>query len=370
MREISALLEKHKPQALLLSGDLFDRSVPPEDAVERLDLFLSNTVLKLGVPVVMIPGNHDSSTRVGAHAGLLRASGLHVFSTPDSIHHPVQIESGTIRTSIYGVPYLEPAEWGFYFSETVRTHAEALSRILESLAPHLERDRIEGRRSVLLLHAYVTGGQATDSERPLSIGGSDLVPSEPLEIFDYVALGHLHRPQKVGSEKIRYPGSLFPYSLSEAGQKKGAMLVTLGNQSSDDAFEFLEFTTTRRLHALRGSLEEILLPEATADNVDFRTDDYVIAVLTDPSLPMDAFRRLNQTYPGLLHVGRESNWNRAEATEADRISRAQRRDLSDQDLLSQFIASAAAGELSVEDRQWLMNELEVFSKIEESGAPS
>jgi len=362
----------HEPDALLLSGDLFDRSVPPEDAVERLDLFLSNAVLKLNVPVIMIPGNHDSSTRIGAHAGLLRAAGLHVFSKPESIYHPVKLGEGAARVSVYGVPYLEPAEWGFYFSLPLRTHAEAMTQILESLKPLLENDKLEGRRSVLLLHAYVTGGQATDSERPLSIGGSELVPSEPLEVFDYVALGHLHRPQKVGLEKIQYPGSLFPYSLSEAGQKKGIVLAKLGAEPTEDSFEFLEFKTPRRLHALRGSLEEILepAPESSNGTTTFRADDYVIAVLTDPSLPTDAFRRLAKVYPGLLHVSRESTWDRSAANDADRLNRALRRDISDQDLLSQFVALTASTELSAEDRQWLSSELDAFSKAEDSGALS
>ena len=369
LNELTRMIESERPAAILLSGDLYDRSVPPEDAVKMLDQFLAKTVLELSVPVVMIPGNHDSNTRVGVGADLLRASGLHVFATPESIHKPLLLESNGVRTSIYGIPYLEPGEWGFHFGRPLKTHEDALKAILESLEPLRLKDRAEGRRSVLLLHAYVTGGEPSESERPLSIGGSDLVSSELLGDFDYVALGHLHRPQKVSSDRIRYPGSLFPYSQSEASQNKGVLLAKLGAKADQDSFQFRAFEKTRRLHVIRGTLDELTANSensAASPSERPRSEDYVIAILTDESLPFEAFRRLNRVYSGLLHVAREVNWSRSAAEKADLEARGQKRDLSDRDILGLFITSVAQNEVSNEDREWLLQELETFSKLESS----
>lgn len=374
LEDFRRLVEAEKPSVVLLAGDLYDRSVPPEDAVKLLDRFLSRVVLEMKVPVAMIPGNHDSSTRVGMGAPLLRSAGLHVFSTPESIDEPLRIEvgdpeKGGLSTSIYGIPYLEPSEWAFHFSKPLRTHADALAAILEHLHPKLLKDRAEGRRTVLLLHAYVTGGEPSESERPLSIGGSDLVPSELLTDFDYVALGHLHRPQKIQHERIRYSGSLFPYSQSEASQSKGAVLVKLAAQKENDTIEFRHFEAPRGLRVVRGTLEE-LLAESSSKLAAGRSDDYIIAVLTDPSLPLEAFRQLNRVYPGLLHVTRDLAFSRADAEAADSLARKMRREISDRDVLDLFLSAASASELGAEDRQWLHEQLESFSKSEDREATS
>lgn len=380
--ELEGIIASEKPDLILLAGDLFDRSVPPEDAVKLLDRFLAKTILELKVPVAMIPGNHDSSTRVGVGAELLRGSGLHVFSTPESIETPLRLEAGGVKSSIYGIPYLEPAEWNFYFQSKdatspmenrapqenrapLRTHADALTAILESLKPQLARDKTEGRRSVLILHAYVTGGEPSESERPLSIGGSDLVPAELLKDFDYVALGHLHRPQKIGSERIRYPGSLFCYSQSEAGQNKGVVLATLETNPADDTFRFREFETTRKLVVARGTLEELVASAGPgSEDTSEKLHNYVIVILTDQTLPFEAFRRLSAVYPGLLHVGREMTWSRSDAEEADRQARSHGREISDRDVLAQFIAGVSTNELSDADREWLLGQLDSFTKSE------
>jgi DNA repair protein SbcD/Mre11 len=372
LAEIESIVVSEKPDLILLAGDLFDRSVPPEDAVKLLDQFLAKTILELKVPVAMIPGNHDSSTRVGVAADLLRQSGLHVFSTPESIEHPLQLEANGVKSSVYGIPYLEPAEWNFYFHAKnreahtpLRTHAESLNAIIESLKPQLARDKAEDRRSILILHAYVTGGEPSESERPLSIGGSDLVPAELLKNFDYVALGHLHRPQKISSPRIRYPGSLFCYSQSEAGQEKGVVIATLEKKPEDDEFHFRAFETTRKLRVPRGTLEELIssagaCPKGPPD----AQHDYVIAVLTDQTLPFEAFRRLNSVFPGLLHVSRELNWERSDAESADLAVRSRAREISDRDVLAQFIAGVSVNELLDEDREWLISQLEAFTRSE------
>lgn len=350
-----------RPDTLLLAGDVFDRSIPPEDAVRRLDRFLDEAIGKRGISVAMIPGNHDSATRVGANATLLKKSGLRVFSSPESVYEPLLITSGSSSAAIYGVPYLEPAEWGFHFKQTLTSHDAALAAILESLKPQLAADRTAGRRTVLLLHAFVAGGQASESERPLSIGGSELVSAERLHDFDYVALGHLHRPQRVTSDRIRYSGSLFPYSASEAGSEKGYVTIELHRERESDRIEFAAFETERSLRVLSGSFTDLLKTPPL--------NDYVIAELTDSILPFEAFRRLATVFPHLLHVGRRPTELPTPETDQPRTLRARREERADHEVIGDFLKEATVDGCSDEEREWLIGELSQFLNKEKERVP-
>jgi exonuclease SbcD len=351
-----------RPDFLLLAGDLFDRSVPPEDAIRVLGSFLTEVVQKLKIPVCMIPGNHDSNTRVGMGAELMRASGLHVFSTSGSIFQPFEHVAGETKVAVYGIPYLEPTEWGHFFKteSPVRSHEEALKLILENLAEPVKAHRERGFRIVLMLHAYVTGGEISDSERPLSVGGSEMVPAELLLDFDYVALGHLHRPQKIKTEKIRYCGSLFPYSQSEADQEKGVCEIHLGATAKDDRFQFTPFLKSKKLRVIEGALEDLI--ETEKPKAKELREDYIIALLTDSAMPFEAYRRLSAVLPGLLHVSRKTDWTRESAESSDRLHRNMRRELSDAEILMQFGQAAATAPLSEDDLRWLVEMLGRFTK--------
>lgn len=367
LTELKERLKTENVEVLLLAGDLFDRSVPPEDAVRLLDGFLTSVVTELKIPVCMIPGNHDSSTRVGAGANLLRSAGLHVFATPESIHTPALFTNDSGKTAVFGVPYLEPGEWGAYFrTETsLRSHEDALRLILGALESQIVELRHQGWKIVLLLHAYVMGGSVSESERPLSIGGSEMVPSELLKPFDYVALGHLHRPQKVSYENVRYSGSLFPYSQSESDQERGFMLVDFSKSESQGRFRFEPFQTTRKLRTIEGSFEDLVASEALRGQKQ-KSDphDYVIALITDDSLPFEAFRRLNTVVPNLLHIGRKSDWKADAAEASDLLHRKLQQELSDQDILRTFIEAAALDTSTEETRKqdliWLQEMFEMF----------
>lgn len=359
LAELRERIEAEKPHILLIAGDIFDRSIPPEEAVAAFDTFLREVVQDLGVPVAVVPGNHDSATRLGAHSSLLRSSGVHMLSTCDAILSPIVLEHDAVEVAIYGIPFMEPAEWAFWFSAQdgfhdieIRTHDHALAAILQRLEPMLVEDRKRGRRTVLMLHAYAQGGESTESERPFSIGGSDSVDAKRFAAFDYVALGHLHRPQSVGSQRVRYPGSLFPYSGSESRQAKGFIRGELGKDRTCDSFGFVPFEKSRSLLQFRGPFEEALaLPP---------TNDYVIAMLTEALMPFEAFRRLQAVHPGLLHVGRELAV--AAELESGRESLRRREQQADGDVLAEFLAASqtAGATLTEEDRDWLINQLDTF----------
>lgn len=346
------IANSQKPDALLVAGDVFDRSIPPEDAVRRLDRFLDEVIGKRGVSVAVIPGNHDSATRIGANATLLRGSGLRLFSSPESLYEPLLISSSSASVAVYGIPYLEPAEWGFHFKQTITSHDAALAAILESLKPKLAADRAVGRRTVLLLHAFVAGGQASESERPLSIGGSELVAAERLHDFDYVALGHLHRPQRVASDRIRYSGSLFPYSASEAGSEKGYVTIELCRDRDLDRIEFSSFKTERTLRVLSGSFTDLLKTPPLGD--------YVIAELTDSVLPFEAFRRLATVFPNLLHVGRRPPEFATLKSGQPSALRARHEERADHEVIGDFLKEAAGDGCNDEEREWLITELTQF----------
>ncbi len=295
-------------------------------------------------------------------AELMRASGLHVFSTSGSIFQPFEHVAGETKVAVYGIPYLEPTEWGHFFKteSPVRSHEEALKLILENLAEPVKAHRERGFRIVLMLHAYVTGGEISDSERPLSVGGSEMVPAELLLDFDYVALGHLHRPQKIKTEKIRYCGSLFPYSQSEADQEKGVCEIHLGATAKDDRFQFTPFLKSKKLRVIEGALEDLI--ETEKPKAKELREDYIIALLTDSAMPFEAYRRLSAVLPGLLHVSRKTDWTRESAESSDRLHRNMRRELSDAEILMQFGQAAATAPLSEDDLRWLVEMLGRFTK--------
>ena len=224
LNKLQEFIAAEKPDALLIAGDVYDRAVPPVEAVEALDQFLSNIVLDLQVPVLIIAGNHDSPDRLNFGSGILEAKGLHIagrfrkeirkITLPDQ-HGPVHF---------FLVPYAPPvAVRDVLGREEIHDHDTAMRAIIESI--HAVWDPTA--RNVLVTHGFVTGSEApelSDSEKPLSfaaaIGGVDNVDASLFAGFSYTALGHLHGPQKVGSDRIRYAGSMLKYSFSEATRKK------------------------------------------------------------------------------------------------------------------------------------------------------
>ncbi len=198
--------------ALILAGDIFDRAVPAADAVALFDDFLCRMALDLRVPVIAIAGNHDSAERLSYGARLMKSGGIHMRGRLDVGDEPVllQDEHGAIRFHL--LPYADPpVVRNVLARDDLPDHASALGARLSPL----RCEKAAGVRSVVIAHAFVLGGEESESERPLSVGGSGAVPCELFQGFDYVALGHLHRPQRAGADHIRYAGSLAKYSFSE-----------------------------------------------------------------------------------------------------------------------------------------------------------
>ncbi|MDO6564548.1 exonuclease SbcCD subunit D [Amphritea sp. 1_MG-2023] len=287
----------HHVDALVVAGDIFDRSVPPADAVDALNRFLADFTATLKIPVIMISGNHDSAKRLRFGAQYMQGAGVYILSDIDAIDTPIEITSGDQTVRFYGIPYHDPVEVREAFDCDVRSYDEAHTYLVDKIKPQLA----EGIASVLISHCFIDGAQESDSERPLSIGGADRVSYEPLSDFNYVALGHLHGPQYKGHEHIRYSGSLMKYSFSEYKQSKGVTLVDIA-PTGETSFEHLPLTPKRELRVLEGLLEDII----SAARTDPRADDYLLIKLTDSKDILDPMGQLRAVYLNVLQLERLS----------------------------------------------------------------
>jgi exonuclease SbcD len=223
----STLVEKGC-DALIIAGDIYDRSVPPKEAIECLNQTLSEVVINMGIPVVMISGNHDAAERLGFGAQFMKHAGLHILSDLQHITTPVILSKNDMDVAFYGIPYCDPHTVRSAFIEeeaaqAIKTFDDAHTFLVEKIKAVMSPDQ----HNILLSHCFVQGGDPSDSERILQVGGADQVSPTPCEAFDYVALGHLHKPQYKGAPHIRYSGSPLKYSFSEVNQPKLSQAVSL-----------------------------------------------------------------------------------------------------------------------------------------------
>lgn len=290
--QLVALARDERVDALVVAGDVYDRSVPAADAVELLDDVLTRLVIEAGIAVIVIAGNHDSGERIGFGGRIAAATGLHLRGTLADLSPIVLPGAGEV--AFHALPYAEPAfVRALPGGDAVTDHQSAMAHALSLLRARF----VAGRRNVLVGHAFVAGGSESESERPLAVGGSGLVGAETFAGFDYVALGHLHRPQCAGSPRIRYSGSLLKYSFAEAEQRKSVTLVEL-RPGAEPAVREIALAPRRDLRVISGTFAELRDRPAAAGS----RDDYLCAVLTDRHPVLDPMARLREVYPNLLEL--------------------------------------------------------------------
>ena len=338
---------------VVVAGDVYDRAVPSADATGVLDRVIGR-LLQAGAAVVLTPGNHDSARRLGTFSGLLSAAGLHVRATTAGLDEPVLLRDEHGEVAVYGLPYLEPEiarhELGV---PGARSHEAVLAEAME----RVRRDLFlrPGARSVVLAHAFVGGGVPSDSERDICVGGVDLVPAAVFDGVDYVALGHLHRPQTI-TGRLRYSGSPLAYSFGEAGQEKLVWLVDLG-ATGLAGVRALALPTPRPLTVLTGTLDELL-----ADPAHSAVEEhFVSARLTDEVRPSDPMRQLQARFPHCVHL----EWTGSAGGGDGRSYQERLRGRSDLEVAGEFVTHVRNGVgMSDAERELLVRALGAAAREE------
>ncbi|WP_262702449.1 MULTISPECIES: exonuclease SbcCD subunit D [Streptomyces] len=329
---VTTVRERHI-DAVVVAGDVYDRAVPPLAAVELFDEAL-HRLADLGVPTVMISGNHDSARRLGVGAGLIDRAGIHLRTDPAGCATPVVLTDGHGEVAFYGLPYLEPGLVREELGAPAAGHTAVLGAAMDRVRADLAT-RPSGTRSVVLAHAFVTGGAVSDSERDITVGGVASVPAEVFDGVDYAALGHLHGCQTI-TERIRYSGSPLAYSFSEAAHRKSMWVVELGAAGEAPSCERVECPVPRPLARIRGRIEELLADP----DLERHEEAWVEATLTDAVRPHEPMARLTRRFPHVLTLV----FDPERPPEDPLASYAQRlRGRSDRQIAEDFVAHVRGG---------------------------
>ena len=288
------VVDSERVDVVVLAGDVYDRALPPVDAVSLADETFAR-LAQSRATVIVTSGNHDSAQRLGFASRLIDAAGVHFRADATGVGTPVLINDETGPVAFYPLPYLDPESvrepWGLPARSHAATLGEAMRRVRADLASRSHT------RSVVIAHAFVAGAQPSDSERDISVGGVSLVPTTTFDNIDYVALGHLHGRHTL-TEHIRYSGSPLAYSFSEANHVKGSWLIELG-PAGLTCGEFLPAPVPRRLGRIRGRLADLLTDPSLAHH----ESSWLQATLIDEIRPAQAMEQLRQRFAHTLVLG-------------------------------------------------------------------
>ena len=348
LNQLIECAKDQKPDVIVVAGDIYDRAIPPPDAVELLDEVLSKLAIDLGIPTVLIAGNHDSPKRLQFASRLLAKSKLFVAGNVKSPCLPIEIADAYGKVSIYPVPFSEPAFVRLVFPEIVLDHDSAMKRILADIRqahPH-------GLRSIVMAHAFVAGGTTSESERPLSVGGTGMVDASHFSGFDYVALGHLHRPQSLFAapekETLFYSGSILKYSFDEVGQEKSVRVVDM-DATGQFTSQIFPLKPKHEVHRITGSFANL----TAAVQIDVAKDDYVEITLEDDRPILNSRNRLSEIYPNLMCMKRTES-----SATVPSHNRPDVRKTTDLELFRSFYKSVTDTDIDVQQEAFLIQVLE------------
>lgn len=315
--EILKLVDEESPDAVLICGDVYDKPTPPVEAVTMFDDFLWS-LSQRHVPTLIVSGNHDSAERLSFGSRIMEQSQIYISRSYKVGAPPVVLEDSHGRVSFYLLPFVKPIHVRHELEGDYPQEAEAIKSYTDAVGAAIAHmDVTESERNVLLAHQFVTGAITSDSETP-SVGGIDNVDVKVFEPFDYVALGHLHAPQNVGEERVRYSGTPLKYSFSEAKHKKSVTVVELGAKG-DVSLRLLPLVPLHDLRELRGSYQELMLKK-NYENTN--TEDYLRITLTDEEDVPNAIERLRVVYKNLMLLLYDNKRTRAN-NELESINRVE-----------------------------------------------
>ncbi len=300
LTEILRIIEEEKPDGVLIAGDVYDRSVPTEEAVKLWDSFLVKLAHR-NVQTYAISGNHDSAVRFSNYGALLDVSGIHLSSVYDGTVKKYMLEDQWGAVNIYLLPFLKPAIVRPFFPDReIKNYTEAMQVAIEAMEVKPEE------RNILVCHQFVTGALRSDSEEVV-VGGLDNVDAAVFQDFDYVALGHIHGKQQIGRETIRYCGTPLKYSFSEKNQEKSVTVVEIGEKTEEIRISEIPLKPMRDLREIRGTFAELTLKE-NYENTN--TEDYIHAILTDEEDVFEALGKLRVIYPNIMKLSYDNKRSR------------------------------------------------------------
>ncbi|MCR5122741.1 MAG: exonuclease SbcCD subunit D [Ruminococcus sp.] len=331
---ITEIIAEENPDFVIIAGDVYDKLSPPVEAVTLLDEFLTE-LSRREIETFIIAGNHDSPERIAFGAGLMNKSGIHFSPIYNGRAERFTVGDEYGEADIYLLPYLRAAEARRFFPETEIPDTAAAVRTAIN-AMNID----ESRRNIIISHQFVDGGEKSDSERG-AVGGTDGVPAEVYKDFDYAALGHLHKPQGMTSDRIRYGGTPLKYSISEAEQKKCLTVCEMEEKGSSVKVTLRELSPVRDMRVIEGSFDEIMSGSS---------DDLVEVHLTDAERVPDAQKRLRAQYPFIMSVKYVSEQERApiEINEESAV-----RSVSPFELFEGFFSEANGKDMSAEQRDYM-----------------
>ena len=322
LTKIINIIDGEKPDAVIIAGDVYDKSVPSAEAVQLFDDFLCR-LAKRKLHVFVISGNHDSAERMAFGGRLMEMSGVHMSPVCNGNVEPISLEDEFGRVNFYMLPFVKPANVRRFFEDSeIESYTDAVRAAVESMNVNT------AERNVIITHQFVTGAERSESEE-ISVGGSDNVDASVFDCFDYTALGHIHGPQNIGSERIRYCGTPLKYSFSEAKHKKSVTVVELREKGNLEV-RTVALEPKRDMREIKGTYAEITLKD---NYVNTNTDDYIHITLTDEDDIPDAIGKLRVIYPNLMKLDYDNNRTRT-CAKLDIIENIELR--SPLDLFSEF----------------------------------
>lgn len=319
-------IEKERPDAVIIAGDLYDRAVPPTDAIDLLNEVFEKIVLELQTPVLAIGGNHDSPGRLNFGSNVMKANGLHLVGQYSKDQEPVILKDEYGEVHVHLIPYCDPSVIRAEFQDdNIRTHNDAVQKITEHLTQHMSPKA----RHIFVGHSFVTPygeekENTSESERPLSIGGAEYVEAKHFANFHYTALGHLHQAHYVSSENIRYAGSILKYSISEEHHNKGFFIVDM-DEAGDISVRKQTLKPYRDMRTVEGTMDQLLSEKLS--------EDYVFVKLTDETPVLHPMEKIRSVFPNAMHIERKHLLHLDKRTSEKRRKRTE---MSDLDLFKAF----------------------------------
>ncbi len=341
---LAKAIKEQNIDAVMIAGDIFDHSVSSAEAISLYNETVTKLCNEIGIPVIISAGNHDGAARLASCSELLKKAGLYIFGKLSKEISVVEIND----VDIYVLPYFNADEVKALFPEhKISSYADAMNCALAAIKHNFK----PGKRNILMCHCFVSGSVLSESDRAAMVGGTSVVPSEIFDGFDYVALGHLHKPQDRGYN-IRYSGSPLKYSFSEAEHNKSVTILNIGDEIT---FEELEVAPSRDVRVIKGTYDEIIeLAEA-----DQKRDDYIKIEISDRYAGMEAVELFRTYYNNLLNIS-----GKISETEETSLTVEELYSLSPDDILKRFYNEVTGSDLVEEQLQLFREAMEAVGNEE------